>query len=231
MAPSSPDPLTGQPIVPANSHQLGPRGTLPAYRLSIPPPHMADRPPSSCQCGCLTPPSSPSIGIWPGPFAFPYPSSLYPSSLVSTTGTSRFGRFGLSPPLWLPLAVQTKDLKLSRRVIPHFKLSHYKRQCLSPAGTHHQLFRPIDLVDRVLIRPPEVLNEQVLPFDGIPRARFGGAGHTFVWYPDANGTGKPLGLTGGHRVNRFARILKAEQPNANASEVRRRPIWHAYGES
>ena len=37
-APSSPDPLTGQPIVPANSHQLGPRGTLPAYRLSIPPP-------------------------------------------------------------------------------------------------------------------------------------------------------------------------------------------------
>ena len=87
-APSSPDPLTGQPIVPANSHQLGPRGTLPAYRLSIPPP-MAARPPSSCQCGCLTPPSSPSIGIWPGPFAFPYPSSL-----VSTTGTSRFGGFG-----------------------------------------------------------------------------------------------------------------------------------------
>ena len=36
-APSSPDPLTGQTIVPANSHQLGPRGTLPAYRLSIPP--------------------------------------------------------------------------------------------------------------------------------------------------------------------------------------------------
>ena len=60
-APSSPDPLTGQPIVPANSHQLGPRGTLPAYRLSIPP-AMAARPPSSCQCGCLTPPSSPSIG-------------------------------------------------------------------------------------------------------------------------------------------------------------------------
>ena len=40
-----------------------------------PAPHMAARPPSSCQCGCLTPPSSPSIGIWPGPFAFPYPSS------------------------------------------------------------------------------------------------------------------------------------------------------------
>ena len=37
-APSSPDPLIGQPIVPANSHQLGPRGTLPVYRLSIPPP-------------------------------------------------------------------------------------------------------------------------------------------------------------------------------------------------
>ena len=87
---SSPDPLTGQPIVPANSHQLGPRGTLPAYRLSISPP-MAARPPSSGQCGCLTPPSSPSIGIGPGPFAFPYPSSL-----VSTTGTSRFGGFGLT---------------------------------------------------------------------------------------------------------------------------------------
>ena len=48
-------------------------------------------PPSSGLCGHLTPPSSPSIGIWPGPFAFPYPSSL-----VSTTGTSRFGGFGLN---------------------------------------------------------------------------------------------------------------------------------------
>ena len=38
----------------------------------------------------LTPPSSPSIGIWLGPFAFPYPSSL-----VSTTRTSRFGGFGV----------------------------------------------------------------------------------------------------------------------------------------
>ena len=38
----------------------------------------------------LTPPSSPSIGIWLGPFAFPYPSSL-----VSTTGTFRFGGFGV----------------------------------------------------------------------------------------------------------------------------------------
>ena len=47
-------------------------------------------PPSSGLCGHLTPPSSPSIGIGPGPFAFPYPSSL-----VSTTGTSRFGGFGL----------------------------------------------------------------------------------------------------------------------------------------
>ena len=81
-APSSPDPLTGQPIVPANSHQLGPRGTLPAYCLSIPSP-MAARPPSSCQCGCLTPPSSPSIGIGPGPFAFPYPSShLIPVPII-----------------------------------------------------------------------------------------------------------------------------------------------------
>ena len=38
----------------------------------------------------FTPPSSPSIGIWLGPFAFPYPSSLVP-----TPGTSRFGGFGL----------------------------------------------------------------------------------------------------------------------------------------
>ena len=54
------------------------------------PPAMAARPPSSCRCGCLAPPSSPSIGIWLGPFAFPYPSSM-----VSTTRTSRFGGFGL----------------------------------------------------------------------------------------------------------------------------------------
>ena len=53
------------------------------------PPAMAARPPSSCRCGCLAPPSSPSIGIWLGPFAFPYPSSM-----VSTTRTSRFGGFG-----------------------------------------------------------------------------------------------------------------------------------------
>ena len=55
------------------------------------PPAMAARPPSSCRCGCLAPPSSPSIGIWLGPFAFPYPSSM-----VSTTRTSRFGGFGLN---------------------------------------------------------------------------------------------------------------------------------------
>ena len=54
------------------------------------PPAMAARPPSSCRCGCLAPPSSPSIGIWLGPFAFPYPSSM-----VSTTRTSRFGGFGV----------------------------------------------------------------------------------------------------------------------------------------
>ena len=87
---------------PPNSHQLGPRGTLPAYRLSIPPP-MAARPPSSCQCDCLTPPSSPSIGIRPGPVRLPLPiiSSLYPSSLVSTTGTSHFGGFGLRRTFYL----------------------------------------------------------------------------------------------------------------------------------
>ena len=55
------------------------------------PPAMAARPPSSCRCGCLAPPSSPSIGIWLGPFAFPYPSSM-----VSTTRTSRFGGFGVN---------------------------------------------------------------------------------------------------------------------------------------
>ena len=61
------------------------------------PPAMAARPPSSCRCGCLAPPSSPSIGIWLGPFAFPYPSSM-----VSTTRTSRFGGFGLSENHLLP---------------------------------------------------------------------------------------------------------------------------------
>ena len=62
------------------------------------PPAMAARPPSSCRCGCLAPPSSPSIGIWLGPFAFPYPSSM-----VSTTRTSRFGGFGLRHVHILPI--------------------------------------------------------------------------------------------------------------------------------
>ena len=66
------------------------------------PPAMAARPPSSCRCGCLAPPSSPSIGIWLGPFAFPYPSSM-----VSTTRTSRFGGFGLSHP-WLGQSLKTE---------------------------------------------------------------------------------------------------------------------------
>ena len=70
-----------------------PSGRFPANSLPTAcriPPAMAARPPSSCRCGCLAPPSSPSIGIWLGPFAFPYPSSM-----VSTTRTSRFGGFGL----------------------------------------------------------------------------------------------------------------------------------------
>ena len=81
-------------------------------------------PPSSGLCGHLTPPSSPSIGIWPGPFAFPYPSSL-----VSTTGTSRFGGFGLSrsrepvrqpEPIGLARAVSTSAVANSghQRVVP-----------------------------------------------------------------------------------------------------------------
>ena len=81
-------PLT--PIRPTERpRQLAPTQVREGHFLPTDPAPMAARPPSSCQCGCLTPPSSPSIGIWPGPFAFPYPSSL-----VSTTGTSRFGGFG-----------------------------------------------------------------------------------------------------------------------------------------
>ena len=38
--------------------------------------HRHRGPPSSCLCGYLTPPSSPSIGIRLAPFAFPCPSSL-----------------------------------------------------------------------------------------------------------------------------------------------------------
>ena len=80
------------------------------------PPAMAARPPSSCRCGCLAPPSSPSIGIWLGPFAFPYPSSM-----VSTTRTSRFGGFGLSHP-WLGQSLKTERPWLGFR--PLGGLSH-----------------------------------------------------------------------------------------------------------
>ena len=82
------DPPSGQLNVVANSRRLGPQGHFLSTACRIPP-AMAARPPTSCRCGCLAPPSSPSIGIWLGPFAFPYPSSM-----VSTTRTSRFGGFG-----------------------------------------------------------------------------------------------------------------------------------------
>ena len=82
----------------------------------IDPAPMAARPPSSCQCGCLTPPSSPSIGIWPGPFAFPYPSSL-----VSTTGRPRFGGFGFRKP------GSTKGFSIIRAL--GYRISPVKRWC------------------------------------------------------------------------------------------------------
>ena len=70
------DPRSAQLNVLANSRQLGPRGALLSYRLSNSAHHGHRGPPSSCLCGYLTPPSSSSIGIRPGLFAFPYPSSL-----------------------------------------------------------------------------------------------------------------------------------------------------------
>ena len=53
--------------VPANSRQLGP--SLPTASNFARHDHCG--PPSSCLCGYLTPPSSPYIGIGPGPFASP----------------------------------------------------------------------------------------------------------------------------------------------------------------
>ena len=81
-AASATGPPSGQLNVPTNSRPLGPRGALLAYRLSNSARHGHCRPPSSCLGGYLKPPSSPSIGVGPGPFAFPYPSSL-----VSTPAT------------------------------------------------------------------------------------------------------------------------------------------------
>ena len=42
----------------------------------------------------LTPPSSPSIGIGPGPFACPYPSSLVPMTVPITSVDSGLGLSG-----------------------------------------------------------------------------------------------------------------------------------------
>ena len=75
-APSAADPPSGPLNVPTNSRQPSPRRALLAHRISnyVRPNHGG--PPSSGLCGHLTPPSSPSIGIWPGLFALPCPSTL-----------------------------------------------------------------------------------------------------------------------------------------------------------
>ena len=70
------DPPSGQLNVPANSRQSSPRRALLAHCLSNYVRHSHCGPPSTCLGAYLTPPSSPFIGIWPGPFDFPYPSSL-----------------------------------------------------------------------------------------------------------------------------------------------------------
>ena len=91
--PSPADPPSGQLNVPTNSRQLGPRGALPAYRLSNSARH-------GRTAANIVPVWLPSRRPHPHllesglpPFAFPYPSSL-----VSTTRTSRFGGFGLRWP-------------------------------------------------------------------------------------------------------------------------------------
>ena len=76
------DPPSGPLNVPTNSRQPSPRRALLAHRLSNYVRHSPGGPPSSCPCAYLTPPASPSIGIGPTPFAFPYPSSM-----VSTPAT------------------------------------------------------------------------------------------------------------------------------------------------
>ena len=90
-SPSATDPPSGQLNIVANSRQLGPPRPLPATACRITP-AMAARPPTSCQWGCPHAALIPIyFGIWLGPFAFPCPSSL-----VSTTRTSRFGGFGFT---------------------------------------------------------------------------------------------------------------------------------------
>ena len=74
-APSAADSPSGPLNVPANSRQVSPRGAPLACTLPNSARHGHRGPPSSGLCGHLTPSSSPSIGIWPGPFAFPYPSA------------------------------------------------------------------------------------------------------------------------------------------------------------
>ena len=79
----------GQLNVPANSRQLGPRGALLPYRLSNSAHHGHRGPPSSCLCGHVTPPSSPSTGI--GPVRLPLPISPRVNDSAHP-----FGGFGFS---------------------------------------------------------------------------------------------------------------------------------------
>ena len=67
------DPPSGQLNIVANSRQLGPRGTLPAYRLSNSARHGHGGSPSSCRCGC---PHAALITIYrdlAGPVRLPLP--------------------------------------------------------------------------------------------------------------------------------------------------------------
>ena len=55
------DPPSGPRNIPANSHQPGPRGTLPAHRLPNYARHDHGGPPEPCRCDHVTPPASPSV--------------------------------------------------------------------------------------------------------------------------------------------------------------------------
>ena len=66
----------GDLTVPANSRQPSPRRAFLAHRISNYARHGHCGPPSSCLGAYFMPPSSPSIGTWPGLFALPCPSTL-----------------------------------------------------------------------------------------------------------------------------------------------------------
>ena len=67
------DPPSGPLNVPTNSRQLGPRGTLPAYRLSNSARHSPGGPPSSCRCGCPHAALIPIYWDLAGPVRLPLP--------------------------------------------------------------------------------------------------------------------------------------------------------------